>query len=132
MAKLVLKFQNSVQKEVPLHDGVVSIGRLPDNTLQIDNPGVSSRHCRVVFEAGQYFVEDSGSTNGTFVNNQRVSRAQLIDGDDVSIGSYTIAFLGAVDTITALNTSAKTRQMWGTGGPNSGPEAWHVLAQPGR
>ena len=62
MAKLLLKFENTVQKEIPLLDGTIMIGRLPDNNLQIDNPAVSSRHCRVLFEGGSYVVEDNNST----------------------------------------------------------------------
>jgi pSer/pThr/pTyr-binding forkhead associated (FHA) protein len=92
MAKLILKFENGLQKEVPLLEGTVSIGRLPDNTLPIDNPGISSRHCRVVLEGEQYFVEDNSSTNGTFVNKQRVTRVPLIHGDELTIGKLTIVF----------------------------------------
>jgi len=101
MAKLVVKFENTVQKEVALANAAVTIGRLPDNTVQIDNPGVSSQHCRVVFEGGQYFVEDNGSTNGTFVNNQRVTRAQLIHGDELTVGKHTISFVDVADAGTA-------------------------------
>lgn len=97
MAKLVLKFENAVQKEVPLLDGAVTIGRLPDNILQIDNPAVSSRHCRVVFEGGHYLVEDNNSTNGTYLNKQRITRAQLKNGDELTIGKHTVAFADPVD-----------------------------------
>ena len=97
MAKLVLKFENAVQKEVPLLEGAVTIGRLPDNILQIDNPAVSSRHCRVLFDGGQYVVEDNNSTNGTYLNKQRVSRAQLKNGDELTIGKHTVAFVNPVD-----------------------------------
>lgn len=97
MAKLVLKFENAVQKEVPLLDGAVSVGRLPDNTLQIDNPAVSSRHCRIFFEGQNYFVEDNNSTNGTFLNKQRVTRAQLKNGDELTIGKHTVRFEDPVD-----------------------------------
>ena len=100
MAKLVLKFENAVQREVPLLDGAVTIGRLPDNMLQIDNPAVSSRHCRVVFDNGHYVVEDNNSTNGTYVNKVRVSRTQLKHGDELTIGKHTVAFVDPVDAGT--------------------------------
>jgi len=103
MAKLILKFENGLQKEVPLLDGMVSIGRLPDNTVQIDNPGVSSRHCRVVAEGGHYFVEDNNSTNGTYVNKQRVTRMQLIHGDELTIGKLTATFIDAANSGNATN-----------------------------
>ena len=103
MAKLILKFENGLQKEVPLLDGTVSIGRMSDNTVQIDNPGVSSRHCRVVFEGGHYFVEDNNSTNGTYVNKQRVTRVPLIHGDELTIGKLTVVFADPANSGNATN-----------------------------
>lgn len=97
MAKLLLKFENTVQKEIPLLDGTIMIGRLPDNNLQIDNPAVSSRHCRVLFEGGSYVVEDNNSTNGTFLNKQRITRSQLKHGDELTIGKHTVRFEDTVD-----------------------------------
>lgn len=97
MAKLLLKFENTVQKEVPLLVGTVTVGRLPDNTLQIDNPAVSSRHCRIVFDGGSYFVEDNNSTNGTYLNKQRITRAQLKHGDELTIGKHTVRFEEPID-----------------------------------
>jgi hypothetical protein len=97
MAKLVLKFEQAVQREVPLLDAAVTVGRLPDNMLQIDNPAVSSRHCRIVFENQHYFVEDNNSTNGTFLNKQRITRAQLKNGDELTIGKHTVMFADPVD-----------------------------------
>src|SRR5215813_11653922 len=78
MAKLYLKFNDAVLKEVPLSQGATTIGRLPDNTLQIDNLAVSGHHARITFNDGRYVVEDLGSLNGTFVNNKRVGAATLI------------------------------------------------------
>ena len=98
MAKLLLKFENTVQKEVPLLDGTISIGRLPDNNLQIDNPAVSSRHCRVFFEGDGYVVEDNNSTNGTFLNKQRITRSQLKHGDELTIGKHTVRFEESADS----------------------------------
>lgn len=106
MAKLLLKFENTVQKEVPLLDGTIMIGRLPDNNLQIDNPAVSSRHCRVLFEGGSYVVEDNNSTNGTFLNKQRVTRSQLKHGDELTIGKHTVRFEDTVDAGTATKKIA--------------------------
>src|ERR1051326_1516498 len=97
MAKLLLKYENTVQKEVSLLDGTISIGRLPDNNLQIDNPAVSSRHCRVFFEGYGYFVEDNNSTNGTFLNKQRITRSQLKHGDELTIGKHTVRFEESAD-----------------------------------
>jgi hypothetical protein len=92
MAKLYLKFEETVLKEVPLSEGVTTIGRLPDNTLQIDNLAVSGHHCRIYLEGDKYFVEDSNSLNGTYVNQQRVNKSPLNDDDEVLIGKHIVQF----------------------------------------
>jgi pSer/pThr/pTyr-binding forkhead associated (FHA) protein len=90
MAKLVLKFENSVLTETPVGAKEVSIGRSPDNGLVIDNPAVSHYHARVFNEEGRLMLEDFGSLNGTFVNGQRVKMVTLKPGDSVAIGKHTI------------------------------------------
>lgn len=69
-----------------------TIGRLPGNTLVIDNPSVSGHHARVFRDGDAFVVEDLGSTNGTFVNGKHVSRHPLESGDAVRIGKHTIVF----------------------------------------
>jgi len=90
MSKLVLKFENSVLKELSVGAKEVSIGRSPDNGLVIDNPAVSHYHARVFNEEGRLMLEDFGSMNGTFVNGQRVKMVTLKPGDSVGIGKHTI------------------------------------------
>src|SRR5260370_19630742 len=92
MAKLYLKFDQSVLKELPLTQAPATIGRLPDNTLQIDNLAVSGHHAKVYWNDGHYVVEDLGSLNGTYVNNKRVGQATLIHGDQVLIGKPVVEF----------------------------------------
>jgi pSer/pThr/pTyr-binding forkhead associated (FHA) protein len=91
MAKLTLRFGNSILKEVPVGQSGVRIGRSPDNGLVIDNPAVSSHHARVLpGTSGWLILEDLGSMNGTFVNSQRVKSVTLKPGDCVTIGKHTI------------------------------------------
>jgi len=90
MSKLVLKFENSVLKEVAVGAREVSIGRSPENGIVIDNPAVSNYHARVFSEEGRMMLEDFGSLNGTFVNGQRVKMVTLKPGDSVGIGKHTI------------------------------------------
>src|SRR5229473_2969297 len=92
MAKLYLKFEQQLLKEVTLEPGTLTIGRLPDNKLQIDNLAVSGHHAKVTGEGNQYIIEDLGSLNGTYVNNQRVGKATLNDGDQVLIGKHVVQF----------------------------------------
>lgn len=90
MAKLVLKFEQSVLKEVAIGDRPVTIGRLPDNDIQIDNLAVSSHHARVFKDGNNVVVEDLNSLNGTFVNNQRIAKTALKTGDAILIGKHHI------------------------------------------
>jgi pSer/pThr/pTyr-binding forkhead associated (FHA) protein len=92
MAKLFLKFEAAVLKEFALAQGVVTIGRLPDNLIQIDNLAVSGHHAKIYWETDHYVLEDNNSLNGTFVNNRRVSKVALKDGDEVVIGKHVLAF----------------------------------------
>jgi pSer/pThr/pTyr-binding forkhead associated (FHA) protein len=97
MPKLVLKFENSVLKEVPVGSKEVSIGRSPENGVVIDNPAVSHYHARVFNEEGRLMLEDFGSMNGTFVNGQRVKMVTLKPGDSVAIGKHTIVISESKD-----------------------------------
>jgi pSer/pThr/pTyr-binding forkhead associated (FHA) protein len=90
MPKLLLKFEDSLLKEVPVGSNEVSIGRSPDNGLVIDNPAVSHYHARVFHEEGRLMLEDFGSLNGTFVNGQRVKIVTLKPGDSVMVGKHSI------------------------------------------
>jgi pSer/pThr/pTyr-binding forkhead associated (FHA) protein len=90
MAKLSLMFEDRLVKEVPIGGRPVGIGRSPDNDLPVDNLAVSNYHARVYFEAGRLVVEDLDSLNGTFVNDLRVERATLHDGDKIHIGKHHI------------------------------------------
>jgi pSer/pThr/pTyr-binding forkhead associated (FHA) protein len=90
MAKLVLKFEQSVLKEVVIGDRPVTVGRLPDNDLPVDNLAVSSHHARIYLEGDKITVEDLNSLNGTFVNNQRITKVQVKPGDKIMIGKHHI------------------------------------------
>src|SRR5271163_1881625 len=101
MAKLILKYEAAVLKEVDVGTQPVSIGRAPDNDLHVDNLAVSSHHARIFNDAGKLVVEDMNSLNGTFVNSQRVTRATLKPGDVVSVGKHTIEVRGEAEAVTA-------------------------------
>ena len=99
MPKLILKFEAAVLKEVVVGARPVTIGRAPDNDIQIDNLAVSSHHARVLAEENRLVLEDLNSLNGTFVNNQKIQRVNLKQGDQILIGKHhvVIDMGGAVD-----------------------------------
>ena len=74
MARLSLKFQDRVLREMVPTGGVITIGRQPDNVLCIDNPAVSGHHAKIYWEADGYVIEDMESFNGTYLNDQRIER----------------------------------------------------------
>jgi pSer/pThr/pTyr-binding forkhead associated (FHA) protein len=107
MAKLSLMFENKLVKEVPIGSRPVGIGRSPDNDLPVDNLAVSNHHARVYFEAGRLVVEDLDSLNGTFVNDLRVERATLHDGDSIWIGKHHIKVDASGDAPTSVDVGRK-------------------------
>jgi pSer/pThr/pTyr-binding forkhead associated (FHA) protein len=92
MPKLILKFDDRELSECAVGTHPVTIGRLPDNALVIDNPAVSGRHARVYREGNHYVLEDLKSTNGTFVNDKPIARHTLLEGDIVLVGKHTLVF----------------------------------------
>ena len=65
MAKLILSLNAVVQGEFPLEEERLTIGRRPDNDIQIDNLAVSGQHALIITILDDSFLEDLGSTNGT-------------------------------------------------------------------
>jgi hypothetical protein len=92
MPKLILKFDERELQDCAVGTQPVSIGRLPDNAIVIDNPAVSGRHARVYREGNHYVLEDLKSTNGTFVNDKPIARHTLLEGDVVLVGKHTLSF----------------------------------------
>ncbi len=71
-----------------LPPGTTTVGRHPDNDIFLDDVTVSRHHCRLVADAEGLTLEDSGSTNGTYVNGERVDRHRLLAGDEVIVGKF--------------------------------------------
>jgi two-component system, cell cycle response regulator len=92
-AVLVVLAGHNLGRHFTLADGEHIIGRMPDNFIHIDADSVSRRHARVVRAGQEYWIEDLGSTNGTFVNTKKITRAALRDGDLVVVGGGILKFL---------------------------------------
>ncbi|HYY58202.1 MAG TPA: FHA domain-containing protein [Pyrinomonadaceae bacterium] len=104
-AKLVIERGRSAGKQFPLSDEESQIGRwdadggiFPDVDLDADDPEakVSRRHARIMRRSDKYFIEDLGSTNGTFINRGRRllpgDRQPLQDGDEIIVGKTFLRF----------------------------------------
>ncbi len=93
MAKLILTFHGNPVGETELEKEFTTIGRKPDNDVQIDNLAVSGHHARVIRILNDYFLEDLDSTNGTSVNGTPISKHALNDGDRIDIGKHQLQFV---------------------------------------
>ncbi|MDZ4785116.1 MAG: FHA domain-containing protein [bacterium] len=72
-------------------DQIITVGRSNKCALRVDSPDVSSEHARMGYESGQFWIEDLGSTNGTFVDKQQISGRQTVKpGAKITLGGQTI------------------------------------------
>jgi len=71
-----------------LRPGDTTVGRHPESDIFLNDVTVSRRHCRFAVSGETIAVEDSGSTNGTYVNDERVDRTDLSPGDEVMVGRF--------------------------------------------
>lgn len=93
MAKLILSLDGSVIREVPLDKERVTIGRKPQNDIQIENLAVSGEHACIVTILNDSFLEDLDSTNGTLVNGNPVKKHLLQNSDVIEIGKYKLKYV---------------------------------------
>jgi len=71
-----------------LPPGNTTVGRHPESDIFLNDVTVSRQHCRFVISDAGLIIEDSGSTNGTYVNDARVDEAILVAGDEVLVGRF--------------------------------------------
>jgi len=99
---------NLVLKEIPLDKERVTIGRKPQNDIQIDNLAISGAHAVVVTILHDAFLEDLDSTNGTFVNGQQIKKHFLQNNDVIELGKYRLKYVKEVSHQVAQDEFEKT------------------------
>ncbi len=100
-SQLALRFISGKYQggEVPLQEGQeIFVGRSSELDMVLVEEMVSRKHARIELKAGHVFVEDLGSTNGTFVNGERVEQASLNEGDRLLIGTSILKLVTLEDT----------------------------------
>ncbi len=104
--KLVIKLNNNVIDHVELRQGDMKIGRKSSCDIHLDNLSVSGEHANIFTIGDDSFLQDLGSTNGIYVDNKKVTKHHLKNGDQVAIGKYSLAF--ASDAVREPAAFAKT------------------------
>jgi two-component system cell cycle response regulator len=89
-AYLVVLAGSNVGEMYKLETDRVVIGRSDRASLRFIDDGISREHVAILKSAGQFVIEDLGSTNGTYCNGQRIQRHALAEGDKILLGSATI------------------------------------------
>ncbi|WP_298815966.1 FhaA domain-containing protein [Chloroflexus sp.] len=77
---------------LPIETTIVTIGRGLDNDIILEDTRVSRKHAQLRYRQRRFWLTDLGSTNGTFVNDERIAERALRDGDRVSLGGLELIF----------------------------------------
>ena len=94
---LIVRAGSQAGDRFTLDSDVTRLGRHPDSEISLDDITVSRRHAEVQRTEQGYAVADSGSLNGTYVNQERVERATLRHGDELQIGKFRLVFFERAD-----------------------------------
>jgi len=106
MAKLVIQSAEQKGRSYELKVDKTTVGRLEDNTFQIADASVSSHHCEILLRGTDVVIKDLNSTNGTFINDDKITESVLKPGQKLRLGQIELC-LESGDA-TATTTTAST------------------------
>ena len=86
--RILMKFNGRVVRDMETDKNEITIGRDPENDIQIDSLAVSRVHARIVTGPNYYLIEDLNSTNSTFVNGKKINKKYLMENDEINIGKH--------------------------------------------
>ena len=93
MPLLTLKLEKRIIARISLEkDKALTIGKLPDNDLVIDDPAVSAHHAEIEMESGLFYITDQQSLNGTFINDELIISRALTQDDIITVGAHAMEF----------------------------------------
>lgn len=106
MIYLTVALDGNNPKEYVLEKEIITIGRAPENDVCIENIGVSTHHAKITSASLQ--LDDLNSSNGTYVNDQKVQTQTLENGDVIKVGKHEIRFFHSGETQHDLTPLAPT------------------------
>lgn len=98
MRPRLVAVSGNMPAEICLSSTGLTIGRDATNTLRLEDPAVSARHCCIDHQEGEFILTDRDSMNGTFVNRKPAARTILKNGDEIQVGHTRFRFLVTDDT----------------------------------
>ncbi|HEU5056942.1 MAG TPA: FHA domain-containing protein [Kofleriaceae bacterium] len=135
MSRLLWRDAQGVEGSLELDGREILVGRAIECAIRTEDAMVSRHHARIFYLNGQYYVEDMGSSNGVFFQEQRVARHGMRHGDAVRCGSLWLRFVDAPARAQGANRTSVERRRAGlsTGAPPEGfnPRALPAVGVPG-
>lgn len=108
-------------KRVEIRAALTNIGRGPHNDVPLSDDSVSDTHAKLLYRGGEWYLQDAGSTNGTFVGGSRISSERRLDGSpDIRFGGVKVQFHVAAK---AAEPAMGTRQVSAVSPPRPTPSA---------
>jgi pilus assembly protein CpaF len=113
MVSIVIEEKNGRPQTREFPQDEVTVGRVPGNDIVLPKSNISKRHCRFFRQGEEWLVSDASSTNGTFLNGQKLAQAEVLrDGDQIQLGDFTLVLrpaAGAAAQAPASERQATTR-----------------------
>jgi pSer/pThr/pTyr-binding forkhead associated (FHA) protein len=141
MPKLHILSPSSVARTIELTERLITIGRTDDNAIWIQDINVSKQHGILVRDGDDYQLHDFKSTNGTFVNDERIMAIKLLDAASIRLGSVELRYESGLGKEASLGVGQSEQPMFRPGGGGSSkdrgmakkmkPEFAPGLLQPG-
>lgn len=107
MPEIIVKLGDRIIHRYFFDKDALSVGRARDNDIVIENLSVSRNHCRMKKQDGKYILTDMNSANGTLVNGVRVTKAEVVHNDVISVGKHVLLFVDS-EQAAAAGTGTRT------------------------
>ncbi len=123
-----LVFVSDPTRVLEIAKDLISIGRMPDNDIEIPDSMISRRHVEIRKENGGYVVYDNNSLNGTFVNGERIQKIALKNGDVLLVGREKLTFEDGAGAAPAVKVPDGLFDQTGSGAKPGVPKGEVVLS----